>query len=214
MTLRTLSVGVGLIIAVCGLVACSADDPPPTNSAPVIVPGGPGEEASTIAPGEATPVEADPPNDADVAYVQQMIVHHQQAIDIAELAPNRAASEQVKGLARRIAETQGPEIDMMNRWLSQHDKPVIDPKSHDHGIDHASMPGMASPETMTALRDARDAAFDTLFLQTMITHHQGALTMANEVRTAGVDVKVQEWADDVTATQGDEITRMQAMLAG
>jgi uncharacterized protein (DUF305 family) len=213
-TLRILSVGAGLIIALCGLTACSSDTPPPTNSAPVIVPNGPGEEASTIAPGEATPIEPEQPNDADVTYVREMIVHHQQAIDMAVLAPDRAAAEQVKELASRIAETQGPEIDMMNRWLSQHDKPVVDPKSHDHGIDHADMPGMASPETMTALADAKGAAFDTLFLQTMITHHEGALTMANEVRNAGVDVKIQEWADDVIASQGDEINRMRTMLAG
>lgn len=213
MTLRGLTVGVGVLIVASGLVACGADPAPPANPVPVIVPGKPGEPASTIAPGEAGPAEVEPPNDADVEYVRNMIVHHQQAIDMAVLAPDRAADTQLKGLASRIADVQGPEIDMMNRWLSEHDKPVVDPTAHDHP-DHSGMPGMATPEQMAQLREAKGQQFDTLFLQTMIAHHEGALTMASEVQTAGVDVKVQEWAADVKVTQSDEIARMNTMLGG
>jgi len=202
----------GALLAAGVLAGCTADPPPPpTNSAPVIVPGKPGEEASTIPPGEATPLEEEAPNDADIAFVQDMIVHHAQAIELADLAPDRARSDDVKGLADRIADTQRPEIDVLNRWLEQHDLPKVDPAAH--GTAHAAdMPGMATPERVQDLREARGADFDRLFLQLMITHHEGALTMVEKVRRTGVNVRVQEIADDVAVTQSDEIHRMQGML--
>lgn len=209
-----------VLLAAGSLVACTAEEPPPpTNSAPVIVPGAPGEEASTIPPGKATPVEEEPPNDADVAFVQDMIVHHAQAIEMTALVPDRARREDVKGIADRIADTQGPEIDMMNRWLERYDKPVVvpdEPGRHGGhgGVEHADMPGMASEEQLRELRDAHGEAFDTLFLRLMVAHHQGALTMVEQVRKAGVNVRAQEIADDVAVTQTDEIHRMRGMLAG
>ncbi|OLF19672.1 hypothetical protein BU204_01480 [Actinophytocola xanthii] len=210
---------VGVVVAAGGLVACTQEEPnTPTNSAPVIVPGRPGEEASTIAPGEATPLEQDPPNEADVTFVQDMIVHHAQAVEMAELAPTRASAKDVKGLADRIADSQRPEMDMLNRWLEQHDKPTVNPEAPDHGgghgghADHTSMPGFAGPEQMAALQAASGARFDTLFLQMMTTHHEGALTMIDEVRSGGLDVRVQEIADDIAVTQIDEIHRMRGML--
>lgn len=215
-----LAVSVGALLLVGALVACSNEPPPPpTNSAPVIVPGKPGEEASTIPPGQAGTIEQPPPNDADVQFVQDMIVHHQQAIEMTALVPNRASAANVKGLASRIADTQGPEIDMMNRWLRQHEQPTIDPSAtgghgggHGDPTGHEDMPGMATPDQFGALRDAKGGMFDTLFLQLMIAHHEGALTMAKEVQTGGVDVRVQEIADDIIATQSDEINRMRGML--
>jgi uncharacterized protein (DUF305 family) len=208
--------GLGAVLAIGVLAACTSETPPPTNSAPVIVPGRPGEEASTIPPGEATVAEAPKPNDADIRFVRDMIVHHQQAVWMAELAPERASSRDVKGLASRIADVQGPEIDMMNRWLSQHAVPTVNPTApeHGHGGGAVSMPGMVTEEQFRELEDARGDAFDTLFLRLMIAHHQGALTMAEEVRTSGVDVRVQEIADDVVAEQTDEIRTMQGWLAG
>jgi uncharacterized protein (DUF305 family) len=195
------------------LAACSAEEPPPpTNSAPVIVPGKPGEEASTIPPGEATPLEEEAPNDADVTFVRDMIVHHAQAVELADLAPDRADRKDVAGLADRIADTQRPEIDMLNRWLKLYKLPEVDPAGH--GASHAGMPGMATSEQLAQLREARGAAFDRLFLQLMITHHEGALTMVEEVRRGGVNVRVQEIADDVAVVQSDEINRMRGMLGG
>ena len=226
-TVGTLSRGaaaaVGVLLAACGLVACTGEaaPEPPTNSAPVIVPGGPGEEASTIPPGEATPVEEEPPNEADVEFVQDMIVHHTQAVAMAELAPDRAAAADVRGIADRIADSQGPEIDMMNRWLERYDKPTVDTDAPDHGghgghgaADHADMPGMATDAQLAALEAAKGATFDTLFLQLMVRHHEGGLTMVEEIRRTGVNVRVQEIADDVAVTQTDEIHRMRGMLSG
>jgi uncharacterized protein (DUF305 family) len=216
---RRLFAGLGVLVTAGGLVACTSQEPePPTNSAPVIVPGKPGEEASTIPPGEAEPVEEEPPNDADVTFVQDMIVHHAQAVDMAVLAPERAASKDVKGLADRIADVQQPEIDMMNRWLELYDKPTVDPSApaghggHGGTEEHADMPGMATPDQLEALGAARGQVFDTLFLQLMMAHHEGALTMVEKVRTTGVNVRVQEIADDVAVTQADEIHRMRGLL--
>jgi uncharacterized protein (DUF305 family) len=211
MTRASRAVGVLLMAGV--LAACSAEPPqPPTNSAPVIVPGKPGEEASTIPPGQATPLEEEAPNEADVTFVRDMIVHHAQAVELADLAPERADRKDVAGLADRIADTQRPEIDMLNRWLKLHEQPEVDPAGH--GASHAGMPGMATSDQVDQLRQARGANFDRLFLQLMITHHEGALTMVEEVRRAGVNGRVQEIADDVAVVQSDEIHRMRGMQGG
>jgi uncharacterized protein (DUF305 family) len=178
----------------------------------VIVPGRPGEPASTIPPGSATVLEEEPPNDADVTFVRDMVVHHAQAIELAELAPDRADRDDVKGIADRIADTQEPEIGALNRWLELHDLPKVNPGGH--GATHVDMPGMATPDQVRALREARGEAFDRMFLRLMTAHHEGALTMVEEVRRTGVNVRVQEIADDVAVTQADEIHRMRGMLDG
>jgi uncharacterized protein (DUF305 family) len=202
----------GLLLLAGLVAACSGEPTPPANSAPVIVPGRPGETARTIPPGQATPVEEEGPNDADVTFVRDMIVHHGQAVEMADLAPDRAGDDHVRGLADRIADTQRPEIDMLNRWLELHDLPKVDPAGH--GAAHAGMPGMATPEQVDRLRRARGADFDRLFLTLMVTHHEGALTMVETIRRGGVAVRVQEIADDVAVTQSDEIHRMRGMLRG
>lgn len=206
----------GVLLALGSLAACTSTPPPPSNPGPVIVPGGPGEEASTIPPGQATGIEAPEPNDADKKFIQNMIVHHEQAVRMSDLAPERASSRDVKELASRISDVQGLEIDAMNRWLSQHLIPTVNPTAPDHhtGGDHASMPGMATQEQLQQLEDAKGEAFDKLWLQLMIAHHEGALTMAEEVRSSGIDVRVQEIADDVVVEQTDEIQRMRGWLAG
>ncbi|HEX6356088.1 DUF305 domain-containing protein [Actinophytocola sp.] len=215
-TFRHVVAGLGALFAIGLLAACTTETPPPANPGPVIVPGKPGEEASTIPPGQATGIPETPPNDADVEFVQNMIVHHQQAVWMAELAPERASSRDVREFADRIKDVQGLEIDMMNRWLSQHAVPTVDPTApgHGHGGGDASMPGMPTQEQLDELENAKGEDFDRLWLRLMIAHHQGALTMAETVRTSGVDVRVQEMADDVVVEQTDEIQRMQRWLNG
>ncbi|HEV2779220.1 MAG TPA: DUF305 domain-containing protein [Actinophytocola sp.] len=195
-------------LALSGLPACTQE--PSADGPPVLVPGRPGESAGTLAPGQPNPLPANRPNDADIRYVQDMIVHHQQAIVMSRLAPERAARDDVRRLADRIAGTQRPEIDMMNSWLRGHGRPTVDPEHAEHG-SHA-MVGLATPAQLEALRAARGPEFDRLYLQLMITHHEGALTMARAVQTAGMDVRVQEMADDVVATQSDEINTMRGLL--
>ncbi|WP_231648281.1 DUF305 domain-containing protein [Saccharothrix sp. NRRL B-16348] len=153
------------------------------------------------------------PSEADLEYVARMIVHHRQALDMTALAPERAQHETVRGLASRIHDTQGPEIAAMEQWQRQY---AENAPAHGHAadlpeVDHGSMPGMATDEQLAALKAARGADFDRLFLQLMIAHHEGAVQMAVEVLSSGSDVRVEEMANDVSASQTDEINRMKAI---
>jgi uncharacterized protein (DUF305 family) len=187
------------------LAGCT--EPAPADDQPaVIVPGKPGEPARTLSPGQAGDARQKPSfNDADVRYVRMMITHHQQAIEMTALVPSRGAREDVKALASRIADTQGPDIKAMQAWLTKVNAPQ-------HEMNDP-MPGMASAEQLAALRAASGPAFDKLFLQLMTTHHEGAVAMAGDLLQTGSDVFVEEMAQDVLATQQKEIGRMQAMLA-
>lgn len=212
------------VVALAALLsACSGGtdgDPAPdaagtTTKAPVLQPGRPGEEASTIAPEDA-PTTASW-NHTDQAFAQMMIPHHAQALEMAELATTRARSADVKSLARRIKGAQGPEIRALAAWLSERNLPVPrsvdDVEDHDHGRHgHMSMAGMLTEEQMAALRAARGQEFDRLFLRGMIRHHRGAIEMAESVGKDGTDVLVAEMAADVTATQSAEISRMRELL--
>ncbi|WP_406318494.1 DUF305 domain-containing protein [Streptosporangium sp. NBC_01639] len=194
------------------LGACSSGQAPTPQAqptAPIIAPGRPGEAARTISPDEAaTAVPAPTANAADVKYAQDMITHHRQAVDMAILAPSRAHSATLKGLASRIKDAQGPEIQYMTTWLRQQGQRVPD-----HHADHAGMPGMATPAQLEALKAARGKDFDRLFLTLMTAHHQGAVTMSEQVLVGGSHIKIEELANDVSATQNAEIRRMQEMQA-
>jgi len=173
----------------------------------VIAPGLPGEAARTLSPDEAkAELPDDSPNSADLAYARMMIEHHSQAIEITELVPKRAESTPVKRLAERIAAAQRPEIAAMQGWLKDNG---ADDKTTEH--THETMPGMATDAQLAKLRAAKGKAFDELFLTVMITHHEGAVTMATEVKGQGNNVRVEEMADDVIAQQTTEINRMREM---
>ncbi|MEV0259299.1 DUF305 domain-containing protein [Streptomyces sp. NPDC050732] len=174
----------------------------------VIAPGKPGETAATMSAKDAARQrsEDDSPNTADFTYAQMMIVHHGQALRMAELAPERAGSSKVKRLASRISAAQRPEIGAMKGWLKKHGGP----RGH-AGHDHATMPGMASGAQLKQLRAAQGEAFDQLFLKLMITHHSGAVTMATDVLSEGNNIQVEEMANDVVAQQSSEIGRMREM---
>ena len=196
-----------LVAVLAGCTSQSGDQPP------IIVPQGPGEQARTMAPEEFGTDRWVAPSEADLKYVARMIVHHKQALDMTALAPERAQHETVRGLASRIHDTQGPEIAAMEQWQRQY---AENAPAHGHGgelpeVDHGSMPGMATDEQMAALAAARGADFDRLFLQLMIAHHEGAVQMAVEVLSSGIDVRVEEMANDVSASQTDEINRMKAI---
>ncbi|MFG3346278.1 DUF305 domain-containing protein [Streptomyces sp. NPDC048018] len=173
----------------------------------IVAPGRPGEPARRVSPEEAARLMPDErPNGSDYRYVQMMIEHHRQALTMTALAPQRAASPQVKAVAARIAAAQGPEIGAMQGWLKSNGGPR--PTA---GHDHHGMPGMATEAQLAELRAARGKAFDTLFLKLMIIHHQGAVTMASEALGQGNNVLVEEMANDVIAQQTAEINRMRAL---
>lgn len=202
-------------LAVLGLTGCDSDTDDTgsaaTSGPSVIAPGGPGEANRTLSAEEAAQqrAEDDSPNSADVSYVRMMIEHHAQALEMTDLVPDRAESPKIVKLAERIAAAQRPEIGAMKGWLKTHGK-AAGSGGHDH--DHATMPGMATQAQLKNLRAADGKAFDQLFLTLMITHHEGAITMATEVKGQGNNIRVEEMADDVVAQQTSEITRMRDLL--
>ncbi|WP_240981933.1 MULTISPECIES: DUF305 domain-containing protein [unclassified Streptomyces] len=201
-------------LAVLALGACesgsdhAAPEPAPTGTAAaVLAPGRPGEPARRISPEEAASLLPDErPNGADFRYVQMMVVHHRQALTMTALAPSRAGSPGVKKVAERIAAAQQPEIGAMEGWLTANGGPR-DQGAHDH---HA-MPGMATEAQLGRLKAAEGAAFDELFLELMVRHHEGAVTMAAEVLGQGNNIQVEEMANDVIAQQTAEINRMRSL---
>ena len=162
-----------------------------------------------------------PYNSADVYFMSGMIGHHSQAVLMAGWAPSHGASPSVQTLCQRIVVAQNDEIATMTRWLVERHEmvPDADAAHHDRmpGMNHASMmPGMLSPAQLAQLDSARGAEFDRLFLTVMIQHHQGALTMVDQVMNAPgamEDDVMYKFATDVAADQSTEIERMQLMLA-
>lgn len=204
-----------------GLSACSSSapqagaEPEPsvsfTAEVPVLVPGAPGEEPAVVAPGD----EGSLPNpnvhsDEDVEFVTAMVPHHAQALEMAELAPERAGDPRVKAMAERIAAGQGPEIATMQAWLEMQGLPRAETDGG-HGSHSGGMQGMATGEQMTRLLASEGEQFDRLFLAMMIRHHEGALEMAERLG-GGTHPLVMDMAKDVAATQSVEIARMQEVL--
>ncbi|MFI8929339.1 DUF305 domain-containing protein [Streptomyces sp. NPDC053474] len=195
--------------------ASDADAKPKSGSSTgpsVIAPGKPGEKAATLSAEEAAQqrTDDDSPNSADFDYVEKMIPHHAQALEMTRLVPGRAKSTRVKRLADRITAAQKPEIGAMERWLKSQGKKA-EKRGHGAHHDHAGMPGMATPAQLKQLRAARGEAFDELFLKLMITHHSGAVTMATDALSEGNNLLVEEMANDVVAQQTAEINRMRGM---
>jgi uncharacterized protein (DUF305 family) len=203
-----------MIVALAAAGCSSPPAEPATAEVPVVLPGKPGAAGDVVRPDQVDPNRTrETPNSADVDYMTMMIPHHQQAIVMTDLVATKTTDEQVRAIAGRIAVTQEAEIKLMSDWLAKYGKPVPGSGEHSgHGAtEHASMPGMATPEQLNALRAANGSEFDKLFLSLMIAHHQGALTMAEGQLTGGVETKAQELAQDVITGQSAEIERMRAL---
>jgi len=154
---------------------------------------------------------------ADVAFMSGMIYHHTQALLIAGWAPTHGASADVRTLCERIINAQKDEIRIMGTWLADRHEPVPHPEPEHmmHGMSDHTMPGMLSAEQLAQLDRARGEDFDETFLRFMIQHHEGAITMVNELfaKGAGEENPVYKIASGVFADQTTEIERMQRMLA-
>lgn len=159
-------------------------------------------------------------NQADVMFNQMMIPHHEQAIEMAELVPSRTDNPAILALATQIKNAQQPEIDQMTARLTSWGI-AVDDDADDHmgGMHHGSMTGssstmggMMSDAQMDALENARGQAFDTLWLQGMITHHQGAITMADQELAGGVNPESRTLATQIKTSQQAEIDQMNALL--
>ncbi len=161
-------------------------------------------------------------NDADVAFARHMVPHHQQAVDMAELATSRAANPKVKDLATRIKQAQDPEIQLLNGWLKQWGAPSAvstPPSVMEHGstdtsapgADHGAEAGMMTEAEMRELEQASGGAFDRLFLQMMIWHHEGAIEQSKIEVEKGANVEAKALAQRIIETQQKEITEMQEL---
>lgn len=203
-----------LAIAACAGTACRTAAPPAQAPPPIVRPGAPGQ-ASATGRAPATPVAIGHVK-ADVVFMQGMISHHAQALDMVRLLETRTGSGDMKLLALRIKVSQSDEIKFMQDWLRHRGESVPGEHAH-HAHDFTRMPGMLSPGDMKRLEAATGREFDRLFLEYMIKHHEGALVMVDELFRqdgAGQEAMIHAFASDVVADQQMEITRMMAMWRG
>lgn len=203
-----------LCLVVLVTVGCRATSLPARATPPLVQPGAPGTDARPITPERATDLSAVGVTAADVAFMQGMIGHHAQALDMTELLKSRSQRADMQQLALRIELSQGDEIRFMREWLEAHGQAQPDPHAH-HQHGAALMPGMLTPEQMAQLAAANGLAFDQLFLERMISHHEGALFMVRDLLQspgAAQDSSMFAFVSDVEADQRIEIARMGAML--
>ena len=188
---------------------------------PVIVqPGAPGKPTRTLPP--STKPQLPPQSAADVQFMQHMIVHHAQAVEMTALIESNTENKDIRSLGARISKSQDDEIKFMKRWLTARGQPVSAPvhQMHQmHGADTSQheilMPGMLTAKQMDALKNAKGEEFDRLFLNGMIQHHNGALIMVKDLFNtagAGQDAELYNFASDVDSGQRAEIKIMQTML--
>ncbi len=202
----------------------------PSPAAPVVVqPGAPGKPSKTLPP--STKGKLPPPSQADVEFMQGMIMHHSQAVEMTALIPSHTENKDLRLLGARISSSQSDEISFMRRWLAARGEPpsmvmagmpATAGKSDTDksgqamaSMAMALMPGMLTPEQMEALRNAKGAEFDRLFLTGMIQHHNGALIMVKELfdtAGAGQEADLFNFATDVDSGQRAEIRIMESML--
>ena len=205
--------------------------------APIFQPGAPGAPSRVVTVEEARALGRSRFTADDVGFMQHMIVHHQQAVEMVALLETRGADPRVGLMGRRIALSQEAEMELMRAWLAERGQPLAMP-GMDHGaMDHAApgheghaghgaapasaddtpvMPGMLSPRQMRELAAARGPEFDRLFLEGMIRHHQGALDMVDALMArpgAGEDTVLSDFLTSVVADQSAEILRMRLLLS-
>ena len=213
--------GLGIVFAASGPIGffCSAARAQQTGPAPVVVqPGAPGQPSKRLPP--STTAKLPPRSQAEVDFMQGMIMHHSQAVEMTALIAAHTENKDLRTLGARISSSQSDEIKFMKRWLAVRGEalsmampgmPDMDKSGHAMPL----MPGMLTPEQMEALRKAQGAEFDRLFLTGMIQHHNGALTMVKDLfdtAGAGQDAELFNFATDADNTQRAEIRIMQAML--
>ena len=209
------------LISICALVclvSLSVYAPQAEAQTPVVVqPGAPGQPTKTLPP-ETQPA-LPPTAAADRQFMQGMIMHHAQAVEMTALINSHTNNQELHTLGARINKSQSDEISFMKRWLMARGQPATHTMHHMPGMDMSSdsmlMPGMLSAKQMAALRKARGEQFDRLFLAGMIQHHQGALTMVKDLfdtAGSGQDAELFNFVTDVDSGQRAEIRIMQTML--
>ncbi len=187
-----------------------------SQDALIVQPGAPGQEGRVLSADEATQIAATTHSPADVGFMQGMIVHHQQAVDMAVLVKDRTNREEVVTLAGRIEASQADEIKFMEGWLKDRGEPTELPGHASHAAHmHHMMAGMASPDQMAALAAASGVEFDRQFLTLMIAHHEGAIDMVEDLLDqpgSAADPVLFKFASDVDSDQTSEIDKMNLVL--
>ncbi|MEV8122550.1 DUF305 domain-containing protein [Streptomyces sp. NPDC085944] len=149
-------------------------------------------------------------NAADVAFAKGMIPHHRQAVEMADLAPDRARSAEVRKLAADIKKAQDPEIKTLSGWLTSWGEEVPAEGAMDHSVH--DMGGMMTADEMTELENSSGKAFDTAFLEMMVKHHEGAVEMAKTEQAGGAYGPATRMAGAIISTQSTEIEQMNELL--
>ncbi|NBB25531.1 DUF305 domain-containing protein [Porphyrobacter sp. SLTP] len=184
----------------------------------IVQPGAPGQASKTLTADQATKLAQASYTASDVAFMQHMIVHHQQAVEMAVLVKDRTNTADLLAIAGRIESSQADEISFMKAWLSERGEPVEDPMMKGHGEHmHHMMKGMASPDQMKALAAAKGVEFDRQFLTLMIAHHEGAVDMVEKLLDedgTAADPVLYQFVGDIDSEQTTEIKRMDKLLAG
>jgi uncharacterized protein (DUF305 family) len=182
---------------------------------PIVQPGAPGEPVRELTADEAIEIANTSHSPADARFMQDMIPHHHQAIEMAALVADRTNRPELIDVAGRIDASQADEIEFMQQWLRERGEHVPEPTAHDAMHTSHTMAGMATPEQMSELAASNGTDFDRLFLKLMITHHEGAVTMVEELLKqpgAAYDPALFEFTTDVTNDQTAEIEKMNALL--
>ena len=183
---------------------------------PIVQPGAPGDPGRELSAEEAIEIANTSYSPDDITFMQDMIPHHNQAVQMAELVGDRTNRQELVDVAGRIDVSQVDEIEFMQQWLRERGVQAPDPTAHDAMHTSHKMAGMASPEQMADLARAEGTAFDRMFLELMITHHEGAVKMVEELLEqpgSAYDPVLFEFTTDVTNDQAAEIERMNALLA-
>ena len=204
--------GTALLLAVGLSAACKTGGGSSTGTK-ILQPGAPGQQTKTINTAQATDLSKVQATPADVKFMQGMIGHHAQAVEMVALIKDRTANPIMNRLGLRIQVSQDDEMNMMRKWLGERGADI--PGPHSHHEPGGFMPGMLTSEEMDALAAAKGVEFDRLFLQGMIKHHGGAITMVEELfKTPGAAQEggIFAFASDVDGDQRMEIDRMGAML--
>jgi len=184
-----------------------------TRGPGILQPGAPGQDTRTISEAQATDLSKVGAVEADVKFMQGMIGHHAQAVEMVALLMANSNNPDMKRLGLRIQVSQDDEMNMMRTWLKDRGQEI--PGAHHHHTAEGFMPGMLTSGEMAALAAAKGVEFDRLFLVGMIKHHGGAITMVDELFKspgAGQEGSIYAFASDVVADQQMEMDRMGAML--
>ena len=205
------------IVAACFFVLPVCAQQTDSKDAPVVVqPGAPGQPTRILPSNTRAVLPALSPK--DVEFMQGMIMHHAQAVEMTALIAARTQNKTLSLLGARISQSQSDEMNFMKRWLEARKQPVAMPMKGMEGMDMSSqmmMPGMLTKKQMNTLKKAKGKEFDKLFLTGMIQHHKGALTMVKEMFAAtgaGQDAEIFNFATDVDSGQRAEIRIMETML--